>query len=436
MTTSETAPSSRTAILGGGALGLTLAYRLAEAGERVVVVEREPIAGGLAAGFRVGDSGVWLEKFYHHIFRTDTALVALIDELGLSNKLYWGHPNTSHWIDGKAYRLDGALPVLQFSRIPFIDRLRLGAGVAFLKALPSAEPLEGQTAARWMERWMGTRAYHVAWEPLLRGKFGQYADEIAMPWMWARIHSRTAALGYLRGGFQQIYDGLAAAIVAHGGEVRLGTTVETVRATDDGGFQVISSAGDERYSRVISTLPPRLTFRLAPDLPADFRTRYDWGTAYGAHCLILALDRQLMRNVYWLSITDRDYPFLAAVEHTNYIPASAYGGRHLLYLGNYLPMDHPTMRATPEAVLEQYLPYLSKLNPAFSRDWITEYWGFAAPFAQPIVTTEYRLHIPPHETPLPNFYMANMFQVYPQDRGQNYSVKLANELAKRLLARG
>src|SRR5262249_58572657 len=97
---------SGTAILGGGALGLTLAYRLAQGGERVVVMEREPLAGGLAAGFPVGDSGVWLEKFYHHLFRTDTTILALIRELGLEQKLYWGHPNTSSFIAGAPHLLD------------------------------------------------------------------------------------------------------------------------------------------------------------------------------------------------------------------------------------------------------------------------------------------------------------------------------------------
>jgi protoporphyrinogen oxidase len=423
-----------TAILGGGALGLTLAYRLAMAGERVVVMEREPTAGGLAAGFKVGDSGVWLDKFYHHLFRTDTRAIALIRELGLEDKLYWGHPNTSSLIGGTPYRLDGVLPVLRFSPLPLWERLRLGAVIALLKALPNPDPLEGTTAAHWLSTWMGKHTYEVAFEPLFRGKFGTHADEIAMPWFWARIHCRTMSLGYLRGGFQQLYERLVAAIEARGGEVRLGTEVKAVETSAGGGFRVASSAGDEQYSRVISTLASRLTFKLVPELPADFRGRYEWGAAFGAHCLILALDRPLMEDVYWLSVGDPSYPFLAAVEHTNYIPAEEYGGRHLLYLGNYLPMDHPTMRATPDEVLEQYLPYLSRLNPNFTQEWITDKWGFAAPFAQPIVTVDFKEHIPPHETPLPNFYMANMFQVYPQDRGQNYSIKLANDLARRLLA--
>jgi protoporphyrinogen oxidase len=429
--------SKGTAILGGGALGLTLAWRLARAGERVVVYEREPLAGGLAAGFRIGDAqdaqgGPWLEKFYHHLFRTDRDATGLLAELGLAEKLYWGHPNTSSLIDGRPWRLDGALPVLKFSPLPVVDRLRLGAVAALMKALPNADPLEGVTASSWLRRWLGPRAYALAFEPLFRGKFGSYADEIAMPWFWARVHCRTAALGYLRGGFQQLYEALVAGIQLHHGEVRLGVAVDSARPTADDDWVVATDAGEERFARVVSTLPTRVTCRVVPDLPADFRARYDWGLAYGAHCLILALDRRVMEDVYWLSIADEGYPFLAAVEHTNYISAENYGGRHLLYLGNYLPMDHPLLRSTPEEALEQFAPYLQRLNPAFSRDWIIDKWGFAAPFAQPIVTRDYRAHIPPHETPLPGFYLANMFQVYPQDRGQNYSIKLANQLAKRL----
>jgi protoporphyrinogen oxidase len=425
--------SSGTAILGGGALGLTLAYRLAQRGEHVVVTEREPLAGGLAAGFPVGDSGVWLEKFYHHLFRTDTTMLALIRELGLEQKLYWGHPNTSSYIEGRPYRLDGVVPVLTFARLPIWDRLRLGAGVAVLKALPTPDLLEGETAARWLSRWMGRNVYRVVWEPLLRGKFGPHADSIGMPWMWARLHCRTAALGYLRGGFQQLYETLVERIRAYGGEVRLGTAVRSVRPTQSGALRVVSSAGEEEYGRVVSTLASRLTCKLVPDLPDDFRRSYEWGTAYGAHCLILALDRRFMDEVYWLSIADPDYPFLAAVEHTNYISPKEYGGRHLVYLGNYLPMDHPTLRATPEELLEHYLPHLQRINPAFSRAWVRELWGFAAPYAQPIVTVDYRRHIPPHQTPIPGLYLANMFQVYPQDRGQNYSMLLAERLARLLL---
>ncbi len=432
------AGANGTAVLGGGALGLTLAYRLARAGERVTLYERETAAGGLAGGFPVmpeSANGPWLEKFYHHLFRTDADAVALIDELGLGAKLTWSAPNSSILLGGKPYRLDSdPRSILALDPLPLPDRLRLGAGGALLKFLPSPEPLAGATTAEWMPRWMGRKAYEIIWKPMLEGKFGDRAGDVAMPWMWARAHYRTLRLGYVRGGFQLVYERLADAVRERGGETRFGAEVSAIQRDGDG-LIVRSAAGDERYARVISTLPTRVTCRLAPDLPEDYRARYDWGEAYGAHCLILSLDRPLLPNdIYWLAIGDAGYPFLNAIEHTNFIGPEEYGGQRLVYFGNYVPMSHPVLRESPEEALARYLPGVLRLNPGFDRSWVRRMWGFAAPYAQPIVTREYAQHIPPHETPIPNLYVANMFQVYPQDRGQNYSIRLANRLAQRLLA--
>ncbi len=419
-------------------MGLTLALRLAQRGEGVVVMEKEAMPGGLAAGFPIGN--VYLEKFYHHLFRSDTTIIALIRELGLGARLEWHAPKTSSIVDGRAYAFGPLDILLHFRPLALVDRVRLGAVAAYLKLRRSYKPFEGVTAAEWMARWMGRRSYELVWQPLLEAKFGEYYPQISMAWMWSRLHCRSFSLGYLRGGFQQLYEALVREIEARGGEVRLNCEVLSVRMTQAeghaGGWRVASkSAGcsqEETYDRVISTLPTRLTFRLIPELPQDFRERYDWGLAYGAHCLIVALKHSLS-DVYWLQFTDRGYPFLAAVEHTNLMPREDYGGRHLLYLGNYLPMTHPLFKQSKEEVLASYLPHLKRINPTFSADWVTESWMFAAPFAQPIVTRDFPAHIPPHETPLPNLWLANMFQVYPQDRGQNYSVAMAERLVTRIV---
>ncbi len=419
----------RTAVLGAGALGLTAALHLGQRGDRVTMLEREPLPGGLAAGFRPTPEA-WLEKFYHHIFRSDRRAIALIEELGLGDRLEWKTPITATLRNGTLHQLDSPASLLRFSPLPVVDRLRMGAALAALRMMPNARLVEGHTVAEWLQRWMGRRAYEVVWEPLLRGKFGPAASEIAMPWFWARVHDRTQQLGYLRGGFQQLYERLADEVRRAGGETRFGVTVKEVR-TDGDGFIVETDEGSERFDRVISTFAPRLTARLAPELPAEWRARHEWGRAYGAHCVILALDRPLT-SVYWLNVNDPGFPFMALVEHTNYMPASDYGGRHLVYLGNYRPMDDPLMRASKDAVLDEFLPHLERLNPAFDRSWVTDAWVFAAPFAQPIVTVDYRDHIPPFATPIPNLWTASMFQVYPHDRGQNYSIALAERLMARM----
>jgi protoporphyrinogen oxidase len=419
--------TSHTAIIGGGALGLTLALRLAQHGERVTVLERESLPGGLAAGFRVGDS--WLEKFYHHLFRSDTAIIALIEEMGLGSRLVWPRQRTTTLYGGRIYEMS-PLKLLTFPPLRPDERLRTVAAMAWLKLLPPWG-LEGKRAGPWIRRWMGRNSWRVIWEPVFRSKFGPLADEIALPWLWGRIHDRSVALGYLRGGFQQVYNRLEERIRGLGGDLRLGVTVSgLVRA--DGCFRIKTGDGATlEAGRVVSTLPPRITGRIAAGLPDAYRRRHDWGQAYGAHCLILALDRRLTDS-YWMNVSDAGYPFMVLVEHTNYLPPRDYGGRHLVYLGNYRPMDDPLMSADKDTVLAQFLPALARINPSFRPEWVTESWMFAAPWAQPIVTVDYREHIPPFETPVPGLYQASMFQVYPHDRGQNYSVVLAQELARKL----
>ena len=309
----------------------------------------------------------------------------------------------------------------------------MAASMAYLKFESNYKRLSKQTAAQWIEKWMGKEAYRVQFKPLLIGKFGEHYPHIAMPWFWSRVHERSFDLGYMRGGFQQMYERLGVEIRKAGGEIHLSTAVTRIAPLEGGKTRVDTDKGDSyTFDTVVSTLPTKLFLRLAEGIPDSYRRKYDWGEALGAHVVMLSLKQSLLKPVYWLNINDPGYPFLVAVDHTNMIPPSEYGGRHLIYLGNYLPMDHRYFKQSDEETVAEFLPHLRNLNPAFSEDWVTERWVWKAPFAQPVVTREYAEHIPPLETPLPNVYMGNMFQVYPQDRGQNYSVRLANKLADRI----
>ena len=415
-------------ILGGGSLGLMAAYRLAQAGQIVMVFEQEDIAGGLAAGFPIGDT--WLEKYYHHIFRSDKMVIQVIKELGLGDRLEWLRPRTVSLVQGQIHQLDSPLSLLLFKPWRLDERLRVGAILAYLKVANPAW-LEDKTAHAWLYKWMGKRPYEMLFESLLLGKFGELYDQIALPWFWARIHDRTTELGYLRGGFQLLYEGLVERIIQLKGKVLLGTRVEKVEQADNS-WQVTTSRGNWNFDRIISTLPTRLTCRLIPTLPDEYRNQYDWGQAYGAHCLILALDRQLTDS-YWINICDRGYPFTGLFEHTNFRAPAEYGGRRLVYLGNYRPMDDPLFKMSKEEIIAKFVPHLKRIVPSFDPAWIQESWLFKAPFAQPIVTTDYRQHIAPLETPLQGLWTANMFQIYPHDRGQNYSLALADKLVKQIL---
>ena len=86
-------------VIGGGIAGLTTAYRLAKAGHRVSLWERDREVGGLARAFPV--AGTHLELFYHHLFQSDRDIAALMDEIGIGDKLIWLPSNVGYFADGK-----------------------------------------------------------------------------------------------------------------------------------------------------------------------------------------------------------------------------------------------------------------------------------------------------------------------------------------------
>jgi len=306
--------------------------------------------------------------------------------------------------------------------------------MAILKAIPNERIFAGRAAADWMPKLMGRRVWDVMWEPVLRGKFGIRADDIAMSWLWSRVHERSLRLGYPRGGFQLMYDAFGERIKALGGTILTGTAATSIRSSPDSVTVQTEGSTTHHFEQLLVSLPTRLFARLTPDLPSEFIQRYPGPEHYGAHVLILGLDRTLIPGVYWLNINDRDLPFLALVEHTNFMPPGDYGGLHLVYLGNYLPMDHPLFSQSDQEVLDSFVAAVRRVRADFLNAWIKQHWVFRAPFAQPIVTRDYLSTLPPHQTPLPNVFLANMAHVYPQDRGQNYSLRLGERMARLMLS--
>ena len=413
------------AIVGAGALGLVAALRLAQRGHAVSVFEAAPRVGGLATSFFPSDDSDPLECFYHHLFKTDHAIVALFFELGLASRLIWKRPATSLLYDGALERVDGAASLMRFHRLSVADRLRLGAALAILKLAPSAAPFEDRSAISWLEAVAGDPAARIVFRPLFASKFGSYAEEISLAWLWARVHDRTTWLGYPLGGFNALYDALARGIRALGGEVITEAPVQSIRSSAVG-LQVTAAHSDTQvFDRALATIPLRRLGGIAPELPQNFIEKHESRSFLGARCLVVALDRQLT-NAYWIAVSDASYPFLVAVEHTNFIDVSRYGGAHVVYFGSYRP-EFPSRSAAE--LLDEFGPHIRTLNPAFERSWIRDAWLFEAHDAQPIVTPGYAKQIPPHRTPLRGLYIANLHHTYPHDRGQNYAVALGTKVA-------
>ena len=80
-------------------------------------------------------------------------------------------------------------------------------------------------------------------------------------------------------------------------------------------------------------------------------------------------------------------------------------------------------------LLQAYLPHIKKINADFKESWIVKSHYQKINAAQPVIGTNYSDDILDHRTPLSGIYLANTTQVYPQDRGTNYSVLLGRRVA-------
>ena len=397
------------------------------------------VAWRLASKTRAG-TGRW-RSFYHHWFATDDDILALAEEMGVRDKIIFPRPKTSYWVDGKIVRSEISASAL-FLPLSLSATLRMALAGMAIKFSPRWQPFERVSADAWMRRWMGAEAYEKFFKPLLIGKFAEQYDQVPMSFMWARIVKRTLKLGTYTGGFQAFLDELAEQLRGRCATIHLGARVERIDIRD--GKPALLVGGQwQGFDRILSTTSPRLLLQMAGGLRD---TAYGELVAalksIGGLCVVLALKQPLMPDdTYWLNLpaTTADksksvFPFLALVEHTNYISREHYGGDHIIYCGDYVPPDHEYFQLSEDALIERFLPALSKVNPAFRREWIRKRWVWRAPYAQPVPELNHSRKIPDLKTPLPGLYWASMSQVYPWDRGTNYAVEIGRRAARLALS--
>ena len=427
----------RIAIVGAGAGGLSAAYDLARAGCQVTIYESDDQVGGLASGFSRPNWEWSVERYYHHWFASDKHILGLINELGWSDRVIFPRPVTVVYYDDRFFPLDSPIAVLRFPGIPFLDRLRVGAVVAYLRYVAAWEPLEQVTAHEWLSARVGERAYSSLWEPLLVGKFGPHYRDVNMAWFWARIKARTPRLGTYIGGFQAFMDDLADQVRSEGCEIRLQTSVEEIQSTNEKHLEVRVGGELQTFDDCLVTTSPGLLARLAPSLPDTYLQGLRQMKSMGAVVLTLSLKHRLSeQGHYWHNLPkSAGFPFLSLVEHTNFVSSDHFGGEHIVYCGDYLDPDHEYFELSQFDLLERFIPTLTRINPAFEPEWINTSWLFRTPYAQPIPPINHSQSIPNIETPISGLWLASMSQVYPWDRGTNFAVEIARQAAARILKR-
>jgi protoporphyrinogen oxidase len=425
----------RAVVIGGGPAGLKAAHVLAKGGLAVTLLEQSNILGGLASSFEV--QGARIERYYHFICRGDDDLITTLDELGLSAKLHWKSSRMAYFVDGRLYPFLTPVELLRFKPLPFFDRLRAGVAVKLIQRMKE-EDLAPQRAIPWLKSRFGERAYRVIWEPLMRFKFAEHADEISAAWIWARMvrlsRSRTSPwredLGYVEGGSTTVLQALGRDLGHRGHRVVLEAPVEQI-VIDDGRVLGVRTEGEILPADVVVSTVTTSRFRKLTEgaLRGPFVDALERIPTVGIFCLFLRLSRSVT-PFFWVNTHDRRVPFAGMIEYTNLHPVPELGGDHVLYVPQYLSADDPRYAQTDDEVLRKYSDALALINPAFDPSWIRFSAVFRDRYAQPICLTDYRETTPPFATPVRGLYLTDSCQLHPHDRSISGSFGLGRQAAE------
>lgn len=425
-------------VIGGGFTGLSAAYELAKVGHSITVLEAEGEIGGLASAFNVG--GERLDRFYHHWFTNDMEVMGLIKELGISDRVEINPTNTGVYYANNFFKLSTPWDLLNFSPLSFFDRIRLGLLALRARRVKNWMALENKTAHEWLRELGGENVYRVVWEPLLKGKFGPYAESVSAVWFWNKLKLRGGSRGkggeerlaYFKGGFIGLADELVKKIHSLGGRIQLNSNVQSLNPVDDR-WEISLSDGQKFIADyVIATIAlPLIADMVSGWASKSYQESLKRIQYIGNVCLVLELNQPLS-STYWLNVNDPSFPFVGVIEHTNFEKAETYGGSHIVYLSKYLPHTDELYSKNEDEFFEYAYPYLQKMFPKFDHSWIKEYHLWRARWSQPVVEKGYSKLIPEEVSPQDGLFICSMAQIYPEDRGTNYAIREGRRVGKSL----
>ena len=393
------------AVVGGGIAGLAAAYRLQTHGHEVQVFEASEDLGGLAAVYET--AGDPIEKFYHHLSKSEETIVDLAEELGLGDRVEWIYGNDGYYVDGVVHPLNTIWEIAASPHMSLYDKFRLGmltmeidvrGGVPAFDTYDDLEAFEDVPIREFLLEHATRGVYENFFEPLLDAKVGERKTDVSAAWLLGRIKFRGERdllrgeqLGYFDGSFAVLLDALVESVgrenISTGARVRGLETVDGAVSTlavetDDG--EGVHDVDDV----IVAAMPNVLEALSGYPCQIDFQ---------GAVCGVLTMDESLLDETYWLNIAD-EAPFGALIEHTNFVPPERYGGQHLLYVASYVQSREDDLWQLSDDDLEaRWLGGIEDLFPGFDRSSVESFRIGRNPRAAPVYERGYLDLVVPYD---------------------------------------
>lgn len=437
--------SKRWAVVGGGMLGMTLAYRMAKQGHNVTLIEAAPQLGGLASTWKLGD--VDWEKYYHVILLSDTRLRNLIEEIELTDEMRWIETKTGFFTNGQLYSMSNTAEFLSFPPLKLIEKLRLGGTIFYASKIKNWRRLEKILVTDWLKRWSGKGTFEKIWEPLLKAKLGESYKTTGASFIWACISRMYKArrtglkkemFGYVQGGYHRVLARLADRLEEEGVKIQTGCPTQSIQKMDDGTFTIEYAgqtvAGESQtFDRVIVTAPNNVAAKVCTDLSSKEREQLANVEYLGIVCASVLLKKPLS-PYYVTNITDTWVPLTAVIEMTNIVDPKELGGASLVYLPKYIPASHEMFERTDEDIEEEFLSTLEKMYPDFTRDDVLAFRICRTRSVMAIPVLNYSESLPAQKATVDGMYLVNSSYIVKGNLNVNETIAIAEEAMNGVLA--
>ncbi len=432
--------SKHIAVIGGGIMGVTLAYRLSQQGLSVTLYERGDNLGGLA-GYMPYD-GIRIDRFYHTILSSDMTMQQLIEESGVKDKLHFTATKQGFYDNGQIHSFNTPLDFMTFPPLNIFQRFRLALQVIYAQFENDWRKIDNIPVEEWLVKVSGRGVYNKVWKPLLRAKFDTAFTDVPATYIWSRLKRMMGTrqgvtskemMCYLENSYYTLIEALAAKCEEYGVTIKLNTVIEEIVIEDGQATGVQTAEGFQSYDAVISTLQSPILGALLPDAPRPFHDQLMRQEYLGVLCPVMILKESLI-PYYVLNITDESIPFTAIVETTNLVDTKYVKGHHLVYLPKYLAPDNEMARWSDEKVKSEWLVHLKRMFPDFDESNMVDFIVQRARYVEPIRPIGTLDDIPKIKTPVDRLYMCNTVMIYPSlgngEAATSFSYEITEQVVK------
>jgi len=406
--------SEKTIILGGGISGLSLAWKLAEAGVPVMLLEAGEQTGGLAR--TVHQNGCGMDVGPHSFFSEDEEIVRTVLDL-FHGQLQAAPRQVQFYYEGKYldYPLTAGTVLFQMG---YLNGIR--SVLSFLKSrlLPHrAAPVAGEdeTVEDWALSSFGGHLYRTFFKPYTEQFWKIPCTELSSRSI--PTHTRMSFLNTLKllflkrlrkrgsslieremlptyyppSGFGEIADRVTDAARKAGAEIKTACRATEIRRQKNGTVQVHYEHGGKTEvvegGRVVSTIALHHFIRmLGPEVPSEVKLAAERLDYRALVALGMVTPKQNILNAGYIYLLNQPYNRIS--EMNAFSPHTSPPGKNILMVEMPVLRESIAWKASKEDLFDLCIERLSKdgfLQPGDVEDLIL----IKEPYAYPVYRKDY-----------------------------------------------